>query len=216
MLPEIKQIKTGVYQQARMALRHLLGNDEMINRVTKDSFFDYHAKGLHYLSLGMSSDGNRMKLYFFDKAATGGSNVVCPHDHVYDFDTIVFTGEAEDEWFEETSVDDQNGDRHTKFSFDSPIRGGKNGFQFVEEVGLRSLGTSRAVAGRGWSTPGDAVHTLRIRRPETVLIMRQKPDDKESSFTFTPGSDREPPSLSGLYRKPSATEYKRLMRKILA
>ena len=140
---DVVQVQTLRYQRCRMALHHLITDDELLHHCAKDSFFDYHAKGLHYISLGIASNGARLKLYYFDKSAATGDNLVIPHDHVYDFETMVFAGEVEEHRYIKTGTEDHNGDQYQSFSFDSPIRGGKKGFCWVENVKLINNSSTR-------------------------------------------------------------------------
>lgn len=69
-------------------------NQIPMDYVIANSFKDYHVKGFDYICL-QRSPRETVKLYFFDGDVSKMPEVVNPHDHRYDFDTVCLSGAVE-------------------------------------------------------------------------------------------------------------------------
>ena len=105
--------------------------------------------------------------------------------------------------------------RFQKFEYRTPLNGG-NGFTHIGEETLieRYSTTLQMNASRGgphgqpsYSMSYNQIHTIKIRRSDTVLLLEQGEDQisiAQPTYTYT--QDTEPPSLTGLYDKFTADE----------
>lgn len=171
-----------------------------VDEIVANSFRDFHCKGFDYICL-RRSPRDTVKLYFFDGDVSKLPEIVNPHDHRYDFETLCVAGRVQNIWFEE----DQDGAQFQRFAYDTPLLGGK-GFTWVGETKL-SIARRRAVGpGRRYGMRFDQIHTIRMVENNTVICLVQKEDRVTDRPTLTFTRDREPPSLDGLYRKFTADE----------
>lgn len=166
-----------------------------IGTVIEHSLRDYHTKGFDYICV-KRSETETIKLYFFDGDISKLPEVVNPHDHRYDFDTWTLAGGVENIWFAEGD----DGEVFNRFEYRTPLNGG-NGFTFAGEARLRTLAKVYRQPGGHYFMRADQLHTIRIVRSDTILMLRQREDvvplDKATQ-TFTRG---DAPSLSGLYSR---------------
>lgn len=185
----------------------VLTDDELLAEVSKYSYRNFHAKGLDYICLRRSPELT-VKVYFFDGPTIEVSEVICPHDHRYDFGSGVLAGELWNAtWREqrdlppESAFDPHRGKIYNRFEFHTPLNGG-NGFTWEKEVALTKIGQCPYSPGARYSTGFKEIHTLAHVQPSTVLMLWQYQDVMpidEASHTYS--LNNEPPSLSGLYEK---------------
>lgn len=177
--------------------------------VLTNSFKDYHVRGFDYICFKRSPTLT-MKLYFFNGDVSKLPEVVNPHDHRYNFDTICVTGEVENIWFKPS----QHGAVYQTFKYRTPLNGG-SGFTWDGETRLREAERRRRVAGERYSMQYHEMHTIRMVQAETVLMLRQYEDRlpvDAPTRTFT--LDKEPPSLSGLYNTFTADEVLQKLKRL--
>lgn len=173
-----------------------------IDDVIANSFRDYHVKGFDYICLRRSLT-ETIKLYFFDGDVSKLPEVVNPHDHRYDFNTLCIAGEVENIWFR-PSTDD--GEVFQAFEYRTPLNGGA-GFEWAGEKRLEISNRLRRTAGACYGMWHEELHTIRMVQNETVLCLTQYRDRVPvDQPTMTYVRDREPPSLSGLYSRFTADQ----------
>ena len=180
-------------------------SDETMSRMIENSFKNFHVKGFDYLCLVRSPEFTR-KIYFFDGDITKLPEVVNPHDHRYDFRTVVLKGAMSNSTYVR---DDVKGVKHQLFEWRTPLNGG-DGFTWRKEVGLQEI-TRFLYGDRG--TPSEyfmkasEFHTIRMHSDQVLLCLDQYEDvvpvDKP---TLTFMQDKKAPSLDGLYEKFTADE----------
>lgn len=183
--------------------------DVTIDDVIANSFRDYHVKGFDYICVRRSPT-QTVKLYFFDGDVSKMPEVVNPHDHRYDFETLCVTGCVENQWFRWMNAPESVTGFETKtfqrFEYSTPLLGG-SGFR---HVGESMLGLVAVRQHRPWTSywmNAEEIHTIRLVENETVIALIQHEDrvrDGVPTMTFT--RDREPPSLDGLYGKFTADQ----------
>ena len=178
-----------------------------LEEVLANSFFDYHVKGFDYVCLKRSFE-HTIKLYFFDGDVSKMPEVVAPHDHRYDFDTRCLAGSVENRIYRPVSDGAPGAKRYEWFFYTTPLNGG-SGFKWRGERFLAEDTHRRIVAKAGEYYPMwyEEIHTIQLRENSTVLRLDQYQDVVPMGVpTSTYTTNREPPSLSGLYRKPKADE----------
>lgn len=177
--------------------------------VLDQSYRNFHAKGLDYLCLKRSDD-HTVKVYFFDGDADLSAlpEIVMPHDHRYNFDTVCISGEVANKEFSRCAPF-AGATRHEEFAWDTPLLGGA-GFSHVGEAWLTEANVCDYRAGDRWSSGASVIHTLQIRRPGTIIRLDQfgdvVPVGKPTS-TFRRADTRgdiAPPDVAGLYDRMTA------------
>ncbi len=191
-----------------MNVQHIINkaiqNLDSVEEIQKNSYKDFHAKGLDYLCIHRSP-GYTVKLYIFEGDVAKAPEVVNPHDHRYDFRTTCLHGNVANSLFAE----DVRGELWQKFKYDTPLKGG-HGFTWDKEVRLRETSRDFYLPGDVWTSHASEIHTLRIQEDQTVLLLEQYKTTQEVTSTWT--KDREPPSLDGLYNKFSPDEVLQHLR----
>lgn len=178
-----------------------------IDSVVDNSYRNFHSKGLDYICIKRDLELT-VKLYFFDGDVSKLPEVVNPHDHRYDFRTTCIAGEVENIWYQA----EDGGDTFQAFDYLTPLNGG-DGFTWSKEIQLGVSDRRAYRAGRSYRMEAADLHTIRMRAPETVLLLEQYADVVpvgEPTQTFC--LDAEPPSLDGLYDRFTADE---IVRKLL-
>lgn len=188
-----------------------------MDSVIENSFKNFHAKGLDYICLKRSPEYT-LKLYFFEdwNGTHVVPDVVNPHNHRYPFLTKCLSGLVENVWYRDTTIPEAYGDRwgrgpssvYQKFKYLTPLNGGE-GFTWYEEAFLQEWASVAYAPGQEYFLQASNLHTIRIREPQTVIALEQYSDVVpvgEPTWTYTSGVDRDPPTLSGLYEKPSADD----------
>lgn len=179
--------------------------------VIANSYKDFHTKGLDYICL-KRSDEETIKFYFFEGDVTHLPEVVSPHDHRYDFDTTCMSGGVENIWFE--AHDD--GQEFNRFAYMTPLNGG-TGFTWIGTDRLKKVRRRLRQRGESYSMKAEELHTIRITRNNTVIMLTQYSDVLPISVpTHTYIKDREPPSLTGMYSRFTADEITAKMKQLRA
>ena len=185
-----------------------LDMDELI----ANSYMDFHQKGFHYLCLRRAPTLTE-KFYFFDGDVSRMPEVVAPHDHRYQFLTKAWRGTVENRVYTRDYLPYSEYKTFQRFSYMTPLNGG-NGFTWAAEEKLY-LQSSETYFNRSYWMAADDIHTIQIREAGTILKLYQFEDvvpiNKPTS-TWT--LDREPPNLSGLYRKPTPDEIISLLSRL--
>lgn len=188
-------------------------DDETLARIIEHSYLDLHSKGLDYICL-RRSEVRTDKVYFFgferDFDMSKQPEVVNPHDHRYDFNTLCLLGAVSNSIYARrhglSAV--RCGERlvYQEFEWRTPLNGG-DGFTWKNEQILEKVATSHYKVGEDYYMIADNIHTIHIGAPETVIMLRQGRDvlplDRPTS-TFV--ADKTPPKIEGLYRKPTADD----------
>lgn len=173
--------------------------------VIANSFMDYHTKGFHYLCL-KRHELHTIKIYVFDGDVSALPEVIAPHDHRYDFTTTCLTGCVENRWYKVSNDDWPWCPAYQRFRYDTPLNGG-DGFTWRAEEYLRLMERKRFYTGDRYHMFADEIHTIQLRNDQTILRLDQYADKVPVGVpTSTWTLSKEPPSLSGLYRKPTADE----------
>lgn len=183
---------------------------DLIERVVLDqSYRNFHAKGLDYLCL-KRTPGHTVKVYFFDGDADLSAlpEIVMPHDHRYDFETVCIAGEVANKEFSRCApfADSQ---RYEEFAWDTPLLGG-SGFTHIGDAHLTEESVSDYRRGDRWKSGAASIHTLQIRRAGTIIRLDQYADIVPvgtPTRTYRLASERgdiAPPELAGLYDTMSA------------
>jgi len=179
--------------------------------VLDQSYRNFHAKGLDYLCLKRSAE-HTVKVYFFDGDADLSAlpEIVMPHDHRYDFDTVCIAGEVSNKEFARCAPF-ADAVRHEEFAWDTPLLGG-HGFSHVGEAWLTEASVCDYRAGDRWRSGASVIHTLQIRRAGTIIRLDQFHDvvavgTPTSTFRKAdePG-DIVAPEIAGLY-EPMTPDY---------
>lgn len=169
----------------------------------ENSFCDYHVKGFDYVCLSRTPQLTR-KVYFFDGIKEDLPEVVCPHDHRYDFTTKVLAGSVGN--YQYKLADHRTGvaDVMQRFSYRTPLNGG-NGFTWEREERLRLWRISQYQVGdMSYTMHHSHIHTIKVV-PHTILLLEQFSDEPiEHTTTWT--HSKEPINLSGLYNRFTADQ----------
>lgn len=175
-----------------------------LSEIVEHSFKDYHARGVHYLCLSRTPKLTT-KLYLFDEGIKPTA-LVFPHDHRYHFQTWVIAGEVGNVWYYESPHPTlaKAFDPYHRFRWATVLKGGK-GFSYDGETQLAEANYTTYGQFSTYMMKPEEIHTLKILRPETALLILQGPSiSTKPTRTFC--FDKEPPSLDGLYSKFGADE----------
>jgi hypothetical protein len=164
------------------------------------SYRDFHAKGLDYVCL-RRSERETWKLYFFTGDVSSAPEVVHPHDHRYDFVTETLCGEVENRLYRESP----DGEVFNGFRYLTPLNSG-GGFTFDREARLWEYSRQRYGAGRVYPMTSAEIHTIRIVRHGTVLLVIQFEDVVPLDVPTRTFCRGDAPKLDGLYRRFTADE----------
>jgi hypothetical protein len=186
---------------------------DSIEQIVTNSYKNFHAKGVSYLCLKRTPNLT-VKLYHFDGDVSKLPEVVNPHDHRYAFTTYVLAGAIENTFYEKHEL----GMPFSRFAFRTPLLGG-TGFGEVDAVNLRKSRCSFFHADsrmRARYTMGiDQIHTINVRENETVLMLYQFEDEIPADQpTYTYCLSDVPPSLDGLYDRPTPDEVRALIARL--
>lgn len=172
------------------------------------SYRDFHCKGFDYICLRRSPI-ETIKVYFFDGDASKLPEIVNPHDHRYNFDTLCIAGAVENITFTRYQGDSAPDYVFHRFNYRTPLNGG-NGFTYAETERLNIRDRWTYWPGEVYEQGYKAIHTIRMVENQTVIALRQFEDRVSlSASTNTWTRDREPPSLDGLYGKFTADEVRK-------
>lgn len=186
-----------------------------MEEVLGTSFKDYHVKGFDYICLRRTPK-ETVKLYFFDGDVSKMPEVVSPHDHRYDFSTMVVTGKSQNVWYHEATARQaaaNSGEIYERFAYDTPLCGG-TGFVHVGQTRLVEANRITYGAGKKYSMSFMEIHTIRMIENETVLCLTQFEDRVTASPTMTFMRDVEPPDLTGMYKRFTADEVLDTLRRL--
>ena len=182
-----------------------------LDEVLENSYKNFHAKGLDYICL-KRSESLTQKLYFFDGDVSKLPEVVNPHDHRYNFMTHCVTGEVENITYASALHPVVYGDRpvltYQAFLYRTPLNGG-DGFTWWKQAQLFEKSRQSYGPGSKYFMEYHDRHTIRMRKNETVIMIDQFEDEIRVGFptkTYVLGTDKEPPSLDGLYDRFTADE----------
>lgn len=173
-------------------------DDQRLMEIQENSFKNFHCKGLHYLCIERDPQVTK-KVYFFEGDVAALPEVVSPHNHRYNFNTVVRSGKMIDRRY---AVGGDSAESFDLFNWRTPLNGGK-GFEWESEIMLSVSETATLFPGSGtYPTEFSDIHTIQIIAPETVIEITQFHDEMpitHPSQTFIKG--KQPPALNGLYEK---------------
>lgn len=177
-----------------------------MNRLLRDSYRDYCAKGVDYVCL-CRTPYSTLKVYFFDVDEETALEPVCPHDHRYDFSTTVLRGAVTNTiWSVVPKSFQTDAPKFHKFEYRTPLLQG-NGFTLAGYEHLRVDNAQRYTHGQTYRSLHATIHTLNMVQPGTILVVEQF-EDRVPAGTPTstyvparPGVPPQPPALTGLYGK---------------
>lgn len=195
------------------------------------SYSNFHVKGFDYLCIKRTPE-HTVKIYFFEGDLAQLPELVVPHDRRYDFYSAVVAGEATDikyddhKWWAATLCKDQmsgsllreyeemearvaeerksHRPSHMLHTYNTPLNGG-SGFSPVQETLLTLSARNEYVEGNRWLNKHNEIHTLKITRDRTILMLEQMEDRlplSASTKAYVPLAADESyltPSVSGLY-----------------
>lgn len=147
-------------------------NLDPVEEIVKNSYKNFHTKGLDYVCL-LRSEEYTLKAYFLDGDCRKVPEVVNPHDHRYRFKTHVLVGTLLDHKFGQT---DKGGDVYDAFDYRTPLNGG-NGFTWRGEERLKKVKTRVMYKGENLETPINGIHTIQMASDHTVLLLEQFKDE---------------------------------------
>ena len=176
-----------------------------LDELRKASFKNFHAKGLDYICL-KRTPRYTVKIYILDGDLNKLPEVVCPHDHRYDFRTEVIAGEMIDFQY---GVTIGEGVPHTHMEWRTPLLGG-GGFTAVDNVRLMEIDRVSVMEGERLFSPHQRIHTIRPMADQTILLLEQFEDEMpedQATWTFIPGHDADKPPLDGLYEEFTEGEF---------
>jgi hypothetical protein len=168
--------------------------DEQIQDMLKNAYRNFHRKGFDYICVERT-DTLMKKVYFFDDAIKIGDDLVNPHDHRYPFETHVLAGAISNSFYRE----DEYGEVYNQFSWRTPLNGGK-GFKWDKESRLLEVERQLMEAGQSYFMDTDQIHTIRVHRPGTVIVLDCGADVVPVDVpTRTYMHDKDAPRIDGLY-----------------
>lgn len=187
--------------------------DINLDHVLEHSYKDFHAKGLDYICLARTPELT-LKAYFFAEGMESQKlgEVVNPHDHRYDFDTMCLSGKIRNKWYQSwpflygQDPSEEGWRRYECFEYRTPLNGG-DGFAWDSEVYLKEVRHRDCAPGERYFMEDFELHTIQVMAPETCIVLMQFEDTlplDQPTFTFT--QSVEPPSLKGLYSEFTADE----------
>lgn len=173
------------------------------------SFRDFHTKGFDYLCIKRSEELT-LKIYFFDGNLADLPELVVPHDHRYNFFSSVIAGSAANKkWREVKNPElwpEGQLSRFNKMEWRSPLLGGE-GFSWAGEAQMVHTHDHAYNPGQRWYTHHTEIHTLRIEREGTILLLEQLQDvvpADQPTHAYKrdiKGFDPTLPDISGLYER---------------
>jgi hypothetical protein len=196
-------------------MRDFIAPSLELEEVMAHSFKDFHVKGFDYLCLRRSPE-KTVKLYLFEGDVSRAAEVVNPHDHRYDFDTLCLAGSVRNHRFCRLDRPPifENETAYEVFAYRTPLNGG-NGFTHIGREALGKHGAYTYAAGQSYRLRAEDLHTIEVAGNETMLVLTQYHDVvplDQPTVTFTTG--KEPPSLSGLYSRMTADDVLDRLRKV--
>ena len=155
------------------------------------TFKNFHVPGMHYINLQRSEDLT-VKLYITDPQylkPVCKNYLVSPHDHKYNFKTIVLSGWMRNITFEQ----DDNGTQWNTFKYYSPLcKKNKD-----NDVPVVSMGTTKMVEASNTLIPAQGsymlshrqVHTIALpdNKPALLLLFQKRDEGKEFTSLFLEG-----------------------------
>ena len=197
-----------------------------VEETVSNSFTNFHVKGFDYLNLGMTPELT-VKAYFFDEVDQSQlAEVVNPHNHRYNFQTMVVAGSMRDWTYTRKSRLGSifNPDVETFYEFDyyTPLLGGDG---FVEKGKCKLKKDHHSGY---FNYPGDIVvrkaeqiHTISCSS-QCILLLYQFEDVVTDSPTQTFSKSKIMSDLDGLYDEMSIDtalkrkeQLKEALRKII-
>lgn len=169
-----------------------------LEEIRRNSFRDFHAKGLDYLCLKRSPHLTR-KVYFFEGNLDKIPEIVMPHNHRYAFETRVLSGRVANRVF---CRGGRGAQPYERFDYLTPLNGG-DGFRWRETDYLNCVMERPYTRGQRYLSTAADIHTLQIQSDQTVIVLDQFEDvvPLDAPTSAWKKGDKAAPNLSGLYRE---------------
>lgn len=197
-----------------------------IEKAREHSRMDHHVKGLNYLNL-QRSDSFTLKLYLIEEQANNNSGyLVHPHNHRYEFNTVVLAGRISNVIFDDVGAKPVKDERRM---FEDDISGGGDfaARRFVFDAETKQLSSAQDTwldidsglsaghgAGGSYFTKTNQIHTLFTWPEPTLLCLSQYQDMQGSSVIYLPvGMDEN--SLEITSRLPTLEEMEAMRLRCL-
>lgn len=171
----------------------------------KDSYTNFHVRGLSYLNL-LRTDRLTVKLYTFSHVQLNAQGYLAhPHTHGYNFSHRTMVGKITNHKF---AVTDQNG--WMMYSFMTPLNGGA-GLTRVLPCGLIEVGKDFCRPRQSYYLDHEEIHTISTTDDYAAAVLIQYHDVAPGGPTvmFAP-ADESPDCSNGLYYQMTA-HYGRMM-----
>jgi hypothetical protein len=183
--------------------------DAIPEDVVANSFKDLHVKGFNYVCLHRSPKLT-LKLYTFDGDISQSLEVVNPHDHAYDFQTYLLAGEMHNDRYELGAHGSDVTTMH-RFMWQTPLNGG-NGFTWQGTEDLLKVETQKLTIANSsiWQNAND-IHTIRIVRPRTALLLIQGADRPDIASTNMYSVSPVAPSVDKCYNAFTVDEINKIL-----
>ncbi|MDE2096551.1 MAG: hypothetical protein KGL39_04835 [Patescibacteria group bacterium] len=182
-------------------------DEQVLQRVIDTSYRNFHAKGFDYVCLRRSDDWT-VKVYFFDGDMRDNPEVVCPHDHRYDFRSVVLAGEVTNLRYRAIP-----GDMYFAFQFRTPLNGG-SGFSQGMPWSLEKIDQRTYQNHEGYVLAAEEIHTIAPKESSVLLSWQYRDRMAVDIPTTTYCPYKTPPSLDGLYEKFSADDVINRLKQI--
>ncbi len=166
------------------------------------SFSDFHCKGVNYVCLHRSEE---LTLKLYEMPVHNTRYIVSPHNHIYNFDTVLLYGDVINYYFEQG-----NGQEYFLRKFSSKLNHG-GGFSTIATQCRLRVNERILLANKldQYYCTKDKIHTLKVYQPSLIFIAQYK-DIDTTSIVYT--DSYEKPSLEGLYNKLSPEKAKQILQ----
>jgi hypothetical protein len=189
-------------------LRNLLDQaSENLDEVAKYSVLNHHAQGFDYLNLHYTP-AYSVKMYMNRPGEVQSCGtvdyLVNPHDHGYNFNSIVLKGVVKNINFYDANI----GREYFQYKYDWRDKS-------MKPAGCRTF-TAESIEyskGDNYYLTHDVIHTISIDPDEEMLLLlfqfKNVPKGPTNLFLPTP----ELPSLKDLYKRPTIDDARELIRR---
>lgn len=179
-----------------------------IPHLAENSYANHHTAGLFYICL-KRTDKETIKIYYMPDIRNECSGfLVHPHNHRYEFDSILLQGEIEHLRFKENKWGTPWHTNSRLFKYDSENKEVK----FVGRTNLDLIQHDEVLPGEIYNVKTDEIHTLKMIKGRVIIGLAQyKDEDIEQKLFIPTPSDfvkSDPPHMA-------ATMYVRMVNKVI-
>eukprot|EP01102_Stenamoeba_stenopodia_P012773 TRINITY_DN4065_c0_g1_i1.p1 TRINITY_DN4065_c0_g1~~TRINITY_DN4065_c0_g1_i1.p1 ORF type:complete len:235 (+),score=57.96 TRINITY_DN4065_c0_g1_i1:150-854(+) len=192
-----------------------------------NSYKNFHVRGMHYINLQRNNELT-VKLYLIDPSSIEfacDKYLVSPHDHGYDFKTIVLRGWMRNITFEENDIDmsvtNNKGvgfESWNEFEYFSPLsQKNKERSTVAEHRGLRWLreaSNTLIPTGGSYALSHRQVHTITVatNQPTLLLLFQKRDAGKNSTKLYL--RTKELSATDGTYQRFTEEEFQVVLETI--